>query len=104
MFDILYTYKVAFFPFSALFITAFSEAPAIYLPEVERFVLSSVLAILEKAQNSYQSIIIANEPTINTHSLNFETTRNAIAVCCSLQFKSAVDMNSFIQKEIKNEK
>jgi len=103
MFNVTYTYKVAFLPFPAMFITAFCEVPAIYIKEVSQSIISNLLGILEKAQKEYKAAIIANEPTMQTHNLNLDKTKNAVVVCCSLRFQSLVEMNTFMQKEIKNQ-
>lgn len=98
----MYTYKVAVLPFPAVFITAFSEVPRVYLAEAQEKILKTVLFILDKAQKSYKATIIINEPTSHTHYLDFGTKQNAIAVCCSLQFQGFAEMHSFIENEIKN--
>lgn len=100
MFGTVYTYKVAFYPFPAVFITAFSEIPAIYISTAIANIISDLLEILEKAQKDYKAVLVVNEPTVHTHNLNFGTTKNAVAVCCSLKFQSVVEMNKFLEKEI----
>lgn len=101
MLGVIYTCKVALLPFPAVFITAFSEVPAIYIPEASASILSNMVTILEKAQNNYKAVIIGNEPTMHTHNLNFEA-KNAVAVCCSLKFQSVIEMNNFIENELKS--
>lgn len=103
MFGIVFTYKVAFLPFPAVFITATSEVPTIFLKEAQIKVVSDILAILEKAQKSYKAVIILNEPTSQTHNLNFKGVKNAVVVCCSLRFQGVSEMTDFIEKEIKNQ-
>lgn len=102
MFRILYTYKVAILPFPVIFVTASSEVPAIFVAEAQEAVLSNIVSILDKAQKNYKAVIIANEPTENTHNLNFTKSKNAVAAYCSLQFQSVLDMHRFIEKEIQN--
>lgn len=104
MFDIVFTYKVALFPYPSVFITAFSEVPAIFLGQVEKDILSNIIDILGRAQKNYNAIVIVNEPTAHTHNLNFTKNNNGVAVYCSLQFRSINEMYTFIQKEIQTEK
>ncbi len=102
MFGVLFTYKVAIFPFPAVFISASSEVPAMILVEVEKNIISNIVSILEIAQTKYKAIAIINEPTEHTHQLNFTKSKNAVAGYCSLRFQSVTEMYTFIQNEIKN--
>lgn len=103
MFGITYTFKVAFLPFPAVFITAFSAVPAMFIKDVEKDVITSLADIIDKAQLTYKAVIIANEPTAHTHNLDVGAVKNAIVACCSLRFQSSSDMNAFIQKEIQKQ-
>ena len=50
MFGILYTYKVAIFPFPAVFISASSEVPALLLEEVQKNIEKEKATSDEKIQ------------------------------------------------------
>ena len=103
MFDIVFTYKVALFPYPSVFITASSEVPATFLLQVKKDIISNIVDMLERAQKNYKAIVIVNEPTEHTHNLNFSKSKNGIAVYCSLQFQSINDMYTFIHNEIQTE-
>jgi len=102
MFTTVYTYKIALLPFPAVFITAFSEVPAIFIQEALNKTITDLTMLIDIAQKDYKALVITNEPTGHTHNLNFNSVKNAVAVYCSLKFQNTTDMNNFLANEIKN--
>ncbi len=96
MFKTIYTYKVATLPVPALFISAFSKVPRSLISQTEQSVLVDIVELIEKAQEKYKAKLIMNEPTKDTHNMDFSSIKNAVAVYCSLRFESLLDMKDFL--------
>ena len=103
MFNTIYTYKVAIFPFPSIFISAFSEVPLKNIYEATQIVTKDIVRLMDKAQQDYHAALIANEPTAQTHNLNFDNAKSGVAVYCSIKFQSVVEMNKFLTNEVKRD-